>query len=379
MFVFLIVALVGLGAFVPAHAQSGKSRIRVAHFSGDAGGLAVFIDGKAAIMNMPTGIISHYGSFEPGSHTITFAPTGKDESAALAPMVTQETAADTDYTIALIGNVADKSVASLVIDDTQAKADAVAVGDIAAAETAGTLNYTLIVNAMSDVKSLSIEADGVAVMKDMAFGQYQTIKGAPVTYKASILFDGKSLSAAPVETFNLPAAYTVSAFTGTAKQFGVPSVSTTDLDLPTYLKTYSDASVKLAEKVGTFEGFVSALEVSKSTEVLTAANNVNTVFVPSDAAFKALGKDTVDKLFGDPTLLGKLLAYHVVPDTIFLPNLIKSTSLKTVNGADLAISIDAKGIALNASSHLILATGEMRFPNSLVMYLIDQVVFPPTK
>jgi uncharacterized surface protein with fasciclin (FAS1) repeats len=372
--IVLIVAVLGLSAVVPtANAQSGMTRLRVANMSADAGEVTVYIDGKAAVNALPTGFVSIFGQFEPGEHTVTFAPVGKDESAAITPTVKQTTVETGGYTVVLFGNVADKTISALAIDDGKAIADATTVGDVTDADKAGTTSYTLILNGMSDVKALSFTINGKDAFKDIPFGGYQVMKAPAETYKASILFDGTAI-ASDVETFNLPAAYNLTVFYGTAKQFAVGNANFTPLPLPDYLKTYSDPSVKLGDKVGTFESFVKALDAAGLTETFNAESSLNTIFVPSDAAFAALGADTLDTLMADQAALAKVLQFHVVPETIFVPNLIKAKSLTTATGDAITVAIDAGNLALNGQAKLLRGTGEMRFKNNLVMYLIDGVL-----
>jgi uncharacterized surface protein with fasciclin (FAS1) repeats len=369
----LIAAMLGLGALVTPARAAGKARFRVGQLSTDVGPVDIVVDGKTIVPNFPASLISVYVSVNAGTHTISFSAPGKDDSGAVVPTISQELEADTDYTIYLLGLVADKTLTSLVVNDTAALADAVDFKDTTDAVAAGTENYQFVLNAMSDVKALGVKLDGEELIKDLGFGEYKVIRTPALTYKVALSFDGKSGS--DVDTFNLPATYTVSAFTGPLKSLGVAAASTTKLSITDYLKLFQDPSVQLTDKFGTFEAILAGIETAKAADVLNADNSSNTIFVPNDAAWKAVGEENLKAIFGSADLMGKLLAYHVVPQTLFSQALVKATSFKTANGPEIKVSVDAKGIALNDSARIL--GGEVRFPNNLILYIIDAVIFPP--
>jgi len=64
-----------------------------------------------------------------------------------------------------------------------------------------------------------------------------------------------------------------------------------------------------------------------------------TVFAPADAAFEALPAATVAQVTGSPTLLAKVLTYHVVPGKITTDQLTDGQKLTTVAGVDLTVTI----------------------------------------
>src|SRR5690349_14654700 len=62
-----------------------------------------------------------------------------------------------------------------------------------------------------------------------------------------------------------------------------------------------------------------------------------TVFAPSDDAFKAVPKATLDALAKDKNRLKEVLAYHVVPGTVTVAD-AKNGPIKTVQGGNLNLS-----------------------------------------
>ena len=100
-----------------------------------------------------------------------------------------------------------------------------------------------------------------------------------------------------------------------------------------------------------------------------------TVFAPVDSAFAKLPAATV-KTLGTPAgadTLSNVLTYHVIPGQI-LPKDIAGT-FKTVNGADLTISVSGDSIEVGGGQAKVICGG-VKTANATV-YLIDTVMMPP--
>ena len=99
-----------------------------------------------------------------------------------------------------------------------------------------------------------------------------------------------------------------------------------------------------------------------------------TVFAPTDAAFVALPAGTVEDLL-KPENKDKLIAiltYHVVPGKVMSTDLSEGLMAKTVNGAEVTITL-ADGAKVNGaviSAAIILAS-------NCVIHVIDSVILPP--
>lgn len=111
-----------------------------------------------------------------------------------------------------------------------------------------------------------------------------------------------------------------------------------------------------------------------------------TVFAPTNAAFAALPKGTVDALLtpAKKADLTKLLTYHVVPGSVTSADLLASiqqgggtASLKTVQGETLTARQAGKGITVTDSkgnaAHVTIA--DVRQSNG-VIHVIDKVLMP---
>ncbi len=91
------------------------AEVRVIHASPDAPAVDVFVGGSAVLENVPFKTVSDYLELDPGSYDVAVAPAGAGvESAVIDTELTVE--ADTDYTVAATGRLADIQ-ATVLVDD----------------------------------------------------------------------------------------------------------------------------------------------------------------------------------------------------------------------------------------------------------------------
>ena len=102
--------------------------------------------------------------------------------------------------------------------------------------------------------------------------------------------------------------------------------------------------------------------------------NQLTVFAPTDAAFEALPEGTLDALVANPELLTSILLYHVVEGAAFSGDLSNGQSIRTLNGEDVAVTINSEGIFIN-NAQVIVA--DLLADNG-VLHVIDGVLLPPS-
>ena len=99
-----------------------------------------------------------------------------------------------------------------------------------------------------------------------------------------------------------------------------------------------------------------------------------TVFAPSDEAFKAVPAKTMDELAKDPARLKAVLTYHVVASKLNAAD-IKNMSVKSVNGADLALSKAGDFVTVEDAA---VQTADIAATNGVV-HIVDRVMMPPRK
>lgn len=108
---FATIAAVTLSALAipfaePAQAQAGDARIRLAHFSPDANGVDVYIDGKKRMNRVPYQAVSDYITLPAGKHTIEVRGEGQAETSPALVTASPELAGGESFTAAALGPVA---------------------------------------------------------------------------------------------------------------------------------------------------------------------------------------------------------------------------------------------------------------------------------
>src|SRR5215218_10471877 len=116
---------------------------------------------------------------------------------------------------------------------------------------------------------------------------------------------------------------------------------------------------------------VTAVQKADLVDTLNSAQGI-TVFAPTNDAFGALPKATLDKALGDPKgLLTTVLTYHVVPGQLAPDQL--AGSHKTLQGGTLEVTGSGEDFTVNGNSGVVC--GDIQTANATV-YLIDQVLLP---
>lgn len=145
--------------------------------------------------------------------------------------------------------------------------------------------------------------------------------------------------------------------------FSAPAAQTADKDI-----------VDTAVAAGDFNTLAAALGAAGLVETLKGEGPF-TVFAPTDAAFAKLPAGTVEDLL-KPENKDKLIAiltYHVVPGSVMAADVVKLTSAKTVNGAEVTITVDGSTVMVNDAT--VTAT-DIAASNG-VIHVIDTVILPP--
>ena len=116
---------------------------------------------------------------------------------------------------------------------------------------------------------------------------------------------------------------------------------------------------------------VTAVKQADLVDTLNSAQGI-TVFAPTNDAFAAVPKATLDKALGDPQgLLTTVLTYHVVPGQL-APDQLAGTH-KTLQGATIQVTGSGQDFTVNGNSSVVC--GNIKTANATV-YLIDQVLLP---
>jgi uncharacterized surface protein with fasciclin (FAS1) repeats len=129
--------------------------------------------------------------------------------------------------------------------------------------------------------------------------------------------------------------------------------------------------VETAIGAGSFKTLVAAVQAAGLVETLSSPGPF-TVFAPTDEAFAKLPQGTVEALLKDIPKLKSILTYHVVAGKLMAADVVKLSSVKTVNGQTITITVkDGKVMVNNANvikTDIVCSNG--------VIHVIDTVILP---
>jgi uncharacterized surface protein with fasciclin (FAS1) repeats len=128
--------------------------------------------------------------------------------------------------------------------------------------------------------------------------------------------------------------------------------------------------VQTAVAAGSFKTLVKAVQAAGLADTLSSPGPF-TVFAPTDEAFAKLPAGTVEGLLKDIPKLKSVLTYHVVAGRMMAADVVKQSSLKTVQGQ--SITVDAKGGAKVDGANIVKT--DIATDNG-VIHVIDKVILP---
>ncbi|WP_407356357.1 fasciclin domain-containing protein [Methanolobus sp. WCC5] len=131
--------------------------------------------------------------------------------------------------------------------------------------------------------------------------------------------------------------------------------------------------VETAVDAGSFDTLVLAVQAAGLEETLTDEGPF-TVFAPTDAAFEALPEGTLDALLADEEALAAVLTYHVIAGEYMAGDITGMTSLETVQGEELTISVSNGNVMVNDAN---VVQADIEASNG-VIHVIDKVILPPS-
>ena len=137
--------------------------------------------------------------------------------------------------------------------------------------------------------------------------------------------------------------------------------------------------VDTAVDAGTFRTLVSAVKAAGLVQTLKSPGPF-TVFAPTDAAFAALPKGTVEGLLKDVPKLTSILTYHVVSGKVAAADVMRMTKsgpaeAKTVQGQPVTLTtqgILSKSVHVNDAK---VVRADIQATNGII-HVIDRVIMP---
>lgn len=122
-----------------------------------------------------------------------------------------------------------------------------------------------------------------------------------------------------------------------------------------------------------FATFVELINIAGLEQPL-AEGGIYTVFAPTDQAFAELPDNELPALKNNTQALEKVVTYHVVSGKVLmLKDLENMTSIKTLEGGELAINVTDNGVQVGGAN----ITEADIVANNGVIHQIDKVLIPP--
>jgi transforming growth factor-beta-induced protein len=139
--------------------------------------------------------------------------------------------------------------------------------------------------------------------------------------------------------------------------------------------------VQIASGNPAFSTLVSLVQKAGLVEAISAPGPF-TVFAPTNEAFAKLARTapaTYAAVLADPTLLAKVLTYHVVAGDIMSAQAIavarQNGTVEPLEGEPISLSLQDGKLTLNGSATVV--TADVRATNG-VIHVIDTVIVPPS-
>ena len=129
--------------------------------------------------------------------------------------------------------------------------------------------------------------------------------------------------------------------------------------------------VETAAGAGQFKTLVKLVKSAGLVGALSGKDKL-TVFAPTDAAFKKVPKATLDALGKDKKKLKAVLLYHVVKGKVTSKQVVKLTSVKTLNGASVKIRVKSGKVYVNKAR---VTKTDVKASNGII-HVINQVLIP---
>jgi hypothetical protein len=194
-------------------AQAGTAKVRVVHASPDAPAVDVYVNGNAALTNVPFFTASDYLDLPAGSYRIQVTPTGAPADQAVID-ATATVEAGMAYTIAATGPVA--SIApTIIVDDLSAPA-------------AGSVKVR-VYHFSPDAPAVDVKlADGTTLISNLAFPDASDYLEVPAgTYSLQVTPAGGDAVVIDLPDTALPADRIVSVFATNVVASITPEVAVT--------------------------------------------------------------------------------------------------------------------------------------------------------
>jgi uncharacterized surface protein with fasciclin (FAS1) repeats len=361
-----------------------QARLRLAHFVYGSENVDWLVNGEVAVnggqaqVNIPVGFITGYLYLSPETYSVAVVPTGKAMDESLLGPLEVDAKAGHRYTIVMIGQVEDKKLSSLLIDET---------AELEKVRISADQNILFLVNNLAGTQTIDLDQDGRGPrgvvyggvgVAPLQVGRYKyvaiTADGDP-----NILIDSGGYSGYGER----PADDVLIGYSGRfpgalGEDFDVWNSSpVSDLNTIYFLQSFSDAGFESDYQAATFDTFLAAVKTAGLTDLLITGGPY-LVWPPTDEAFAALPKDQLDALMADPKALGNLVRNHIIEgyvprgSTSKTPGGILDRSFTNLLGTTMTVG---DGYTINGAN-VDGGIGSMYVSNGTQIHQITKVLLP---
>lgn len=352
--------------------EEAPVHIRVAHFSPDTPAVDVYVNGElSAVAGLEFPTVTDWIELPAGTYNLAVAPAGTSiDSAAIGP-ADFDLPAGAWITVAAVGSL-----------EAGTLKPAILVEDFS--DTAGMARVSVF-HGIEDAPAVDVLAGGSVVVPALAFPGAQgnndgfyTLDVPAGSYDLQVVPSGAT---SPV-VLDLPGTelaadtnYFVAAV-GTLANPQVVVSATVPADMMMGEEAMMEdpgTIVDIAVSNPDFSTLVAAVTEAGLVDTLSGEGPF-TVFAPTNAAFEALGADTIASVLADKDLLTSILTYHVVSGKVLAADVVGLTSATTVQGSDVTITVKDGKVYLNDTVQVVMTDIEA---SNGVIHVIDGVLLPP--
>ena len=124
--------------------------------------------------------------------------------------------------------------------------------------------------------------------------------------------------------------------------------------------------------------FTTLLTLAKQAGLVGALSGRGplTVFAPTDAAFRAVPKATLERLAKNRAALRRVLLYHVVQGNVPAARVVGLRSAKTLAGPAVSIRVRNRSVFLNNSTKVVKT--DIGATNGTI-HVVNKVLLPPSR
>ncbi len=260
------------------------------------------VNGGKMLQNIGDGSFSGWVYVSPGTYQVALVPNSEAVGQAIFTPVAVDAAAGHRYTVAAIGQLSEKNVKPLVIDETAMEASM---------SPKATNDFYIFINNLKGADNLDLKHDGV-MLSTTKYGE----ASAAVCPSYNQQFEEIAVAGNPDTVFasgnmycHLGASAAVIFYGDYPNNVNISNDSqgTSEANMLDYLAENNQNPSKTDDgQLLTFNTLLSAIDKAGIRDLF--ANGEPYFFIaPTDAAFAALPKEQLDALLNDPQKLTKLL------------------------------------------------------------------------